>query len=234
MNPRLGSVIWPVVHDERGALIEDLEMLQPKQWQTPSLCPNWDVHDVLAHLVDTTKTTRLGFVRSMVAAGFDFGRDNAAGVARERAEDPLRTLAAFRAALTRTTGPPAPLATRLVEAFVHGEDIRRPVGISRDYPAAHVITALSYQLKTTMKMGGGKERAKEWRLVASDAAFEHGTGQEVRGPAIVLLLAMSGRPVAANELTGPGAAAFAQRTWGWQLPKGRPPTSGDRHAEDQQ
>ncbi|MEC5180239.1 maleylpyruvate isomerase family mycothiol-dependent enzyme [Arthrobacter sp. CG_A4] len=212
MNSRLGSVIWPVVHDERRALIRDLEMLRPEQWQRPSPCPDWDVHDVVAHLVDTAKTTRLGFVRSMVAVGFDFDRDNAAGVARERADDPGRTLAEFRAVLTRTTGPPAPLATRLVEAFVHGEDIRRPVGISRDYPAAHVITALSYQLKTTEKMGGGKERAEGWRLVASDAAFEHGTGQEVRGPAIVLLLAASGRPVAANELTGSGAAAFAQRS----------------------
>ncbi|MHA7224373.1 maleylpyruvate isomerase family mycothiol-dependent enzyme [Arthrobacter sp. RHLT1-20] len=212
MNSRLGSVIWPVVHDERRALIRDLETLQPEQWQRPSPCPDWDVHDVVAHLVDTAKTTRLGFVRSMVAVGFDFDRDNAAGVARERADDPGRTLAEFRAVLTRTTGPPAPLATRLVEAFVHGEDIRRPVGISRDYPATHVITALGYQLKTTEKMGGGKERAEGWRLVASDAAFEHGTGQEVRGPAIVLLLAASGRPVAANELTGPGAAAFAQRS----------------------
>ncbi|WP_022883607.1 maleylpyruvate isomerase family mycothiol-dependent enzyme [Glaciibacter superstes] len=212
MTSRLGSVIWPVVHDERRALIQDLELLQPQQWLTRSLCPDWDVHEVLAHLVDTAKSTRLGFVRSMVAAGFDFDRDNAAGVARERAEDPHHTLAEFRAVLTRTTSPPAPLATRLVEAFVHGEDIRRPVGISRDYPAGHIATALRYQLKTTVKMGGGKERAEGWRLVASDLAFEHGTGQEVCGSAIVLLLAVSGRPVAAHELTGSGAAAFAQHS----------------------
>ncbi|WGW11374.1 maleylpyruvate isomerase family mycothiol-dependent enzyme [Saxibacter everestensis] len=211
MTPRPSSTIWPVVHDERRALIQDLDALQPQQWQTASLCPDWDVHDVLAHLVDTAKATRLGFVRRMVAAGFDFDRDNAAGVARERAEDPGRTLAEFRAVLTRTSSPPAPLATRLVEAFVHGEDIRRPIGISRDYPTAHVATALRYQLKTTVKIGGGKEYAEGWRLVASDVAFEHGAGQEVRGPAIVLLLAVSGRPVEVGELTGPGAVPFAQR-----------------------
>ena len=208
MSTRLRSGIWPVVHDERQALLQDLEMLEPQQWQMPSLCPGWDVHDVLAHVVDSAKTTRLGFVRRMVAAGFDFDRDNAAGVARERAENPQGTLAEFRTVLTRTTSPPAPLATRLVEAFVHGEDIRRPVGINRDYPTAHVATALSYQVKTTAKVGGGKERAEGWRLVASDTAFERGTGHEVRGRAIVLLLAVSGRPVDENELTGPGAAAF--------------------------
>lgn len=169
------------------------------------------MHEVLAHLVDTAKTTRLGFVRRLVAAGFDFDRDNATGVAREKAVDPRRTLAAFRAVTTRTTGPPVPLATRLVEALVHGEDIRRPLGIGRGYPGIHAATALTYQIKTSVKMGGGKERAQGWRLIACDADFVHGTGREVHGPAIALLLAVSGRPTDAGELTGPGAMAFAER-----------------------
>ncbi|RNL55988.1 maleylpyruvate isomerase family mycothiol-dependent enzyme [Arthrobacter oryzae] len=211
MSARLSSVIWPVVHSERLALIQDLESLPPQQWEAPSLCPGWDVHDVVAHLVDTAKTTRLGFLRRMMMAGFDFDRDNALGVARERTEDPGRTLAGFRAVVDRTSSPPAPLATRLVEAFVHGEDIRRAVGIERDYPTAHVITALRYQLKTPAKIGGGKERAQGWRLVASEAAFEHGTGHDVRGTAKALLLAVSGRPVMPSELTGAGAEAFTQR-----------------------
>ena len=210
MASRQGSIIWPVVHDERRALIHDLETLEPQQWQTPSLCVGWDVHDVLAHLVDTAKTTRLGFVRRMFAAGFDFDRDNAAGVLRERAHDPRRTLAEFRAVSTRMSGPPAPLATRLVEAFVRGEDIRRAVAIRRDYPQAHVSTALDYQLRTSVKMGGGKEHAEGLRFVATDEAFEHGSGDEVRGPAVVLLLAVSGRPVAANELSGPGSTTLVR------------------------
>lgn len=211
MPAQLSSLIWPVVHSERLALLQDLATLQPRQWQLPSLCPGWDVHDVLAHLVDTAKTTRLGFVRRMVIAGFDFDRDNALGVARERAGDPGRTLTEFRDVLTHTSSPPAPLATRLVEAFVHGEDIRRVVGITRTYPTAHVLTALSYQLKTKISMGGGKERAQGWRLVASDAHFEHGAGHEVRGTATALLLAVSGRPVKASDLTGAGAAGFSQQ-----------------------
>lgn len=207
-----GSRIWPVVHEERRALISDLEQLQPSLWQTPSLCPDWSVHDVLAHLVDTAKTNRLGFVGSLIAARFDFDRANALGVARERAEDPVRTLDRLKSVQARKTGPPVPLATRLVEAFIHGEDIRRPVGIHRTYPPAHVVTALKYQLKTSIKTGGGKERAKGWRLVATDEGFRHGSGPEVRGPAIVLLLAVSGRPVLPHELAGPGAASFIRGT----------------------
>ena len=209
---RSGSVIWPVVQEERRTLIQDLEPLQPQQWQMPSLCSGWSIHDVLAHLVDTAKTTRSSFVHRMITARFDFDRDNALGVTRERTEDPCATLTEFRAVLRRRTGPPAALPTRLVEAFVHGEDIRRPLGISRAYPGAHIVTALNYQLKTSVKIGGGKEIAAGWRLVATDEAFTYGTGPEVRGPAIVLLLAVSGRPVNPEELSGPGAAAFLSAT----------------------
>ncbi|WP_309125448.1 maleylpyruvate isomerase family mycothiol-dependent enzyme [Kocuria sp.] len=201
--------IWPVVHAERAALIEDLQTVTGRQWSTPSLCPGWDVHDVLAHLVDDAKTTRLGFLRDLLAAGFDFDRLNAGGVARERAEDPARTVERFREVHSRTTGAPAPPATRLVEAFVHGEDIRRPLGIGHDYPRAHVITALRHQLDTSGRFGGGRERARGLHLVATDTGFSTGVGEDVRGTAIALLLAVSGRPVTAEELTGPGAARLS-------------------------
>lgn len=205
------STVWPVVHQERRALIQDLEPLEPAQWQTPSLCSGWDVHDVLAHVIDTAKTTRLNFIRRMIAARMDFDRDNAIGVQREKTGTPENTIARLRAVLSRTSGPPASLATRLVEAFVHGEDIRRPLGIHRDYPAKHVATALSYQVKTTTKMGGGKEIAEGWRLVATDTPFHHGTGPAVEGSAIALLLAVSGRPIGSDEVSGPGAPVFLQR-----------------------
>ena len=54
--------VWPLVHAERAALVGDLESLDAAAWETPSLCAGWTVHDVVAHLVDTAKTTRVGFV----------------------------------------------------------------------------------------------------------------------------------------------------------------------------
>lgn len=42
------------------------------------------MHDVVAHLVDTAKTTRLGFVFGLARARFDFDRQNTRGVERER------------------------------------------------------------------------------------------------------------------------------------------------------
>jgi len=197
--------VWPVVHDERRALVADLQSVPSDRWSTPSLCPGWDVHDVVAHLVDDAKTTRLGFIRHFAAAGFDFDRCNDDGLSRERGETPAVTLARLEAVIDRTTSAPAPLATRLVEVFVHGEDIRRPLGIARRYPVDDVLTALRHQLKTKVGHGGGRERADGLVLVPADAADRFGAGAEVRGSSIALLLAVSGRPAHDGELSGPGA-----------------------------
>ena len=87
--------IWAAVHSERRALATDLADLSPEQWATPSLCEGWDVHDVLAHQLETAKETRLRFIRRFAAAGFDFDRYNQRGVRAERRADPAETLAAF-------------------------------------------------------------------------------------------------------------------------------------------
>lgn len=102
------SVIWQAVHKERRRLVEDLEGLSDEQWQTPSLCPGWSVHDVVAHLIDSAVTTRLGFVRQMLMARLDFDRANDHGVAKHRTADPGDTLEAFREVCDRTDTPPGP------------------------------------------------------------------------------------------------------------------------------
>ncbi len=84
--------LWRMVHAERAALINDLKDLDDEQWEQPSLCGEWTVHDVVAHLVDTARTTRIGFVVGLARARFDFDRQNANGVLRERGDSPQETL----------------------------------------------------------------------------------------------------------------------------------------------
>lgn len=205
------SAIWQAVHEERHRLVSDLENIGLEQWQTSSLCPGWSVHDVVAHLIDSAVTTRLGFARQMVTARFDFDRANDHGVHRHKAIDPSTTLDAFRAVTDRTDTPPAPPATRLVEAYVHGEDIRRPLGIHRDYPPDHVVTALEYMARTGAGFGGGKERVRGLRLIPLPEGRAIGEGPEVRGEGIALLLAASGRRTRPGELSGHGARVLAAR-----------------------
>ncbi|MCQ1953545.1 maleylpyruvate isomerase family mycothiol-dependent enzyme [Arthrobacter sp. zg-Y238] len=68
------AAVWEAVHAERRRLAADLSPLRAEQWEVPSLCPGWSVHDVLAHLVDTARTGRVGFVRGMLGARLNFDR----------------------------------------------------------------------------------------------------------------------------------------------------------------
>lgn len=195
--------IWPVVHAERQALIDDLTGLDIARWEEPSLCDGWSVHDVVAHLVDVASTTRLGFVVDMARARFDFDRQNERGVARARAATPEQTLARLCEVASRTSGPPAPVGTRIVEEVVHGEDIRRAVGLTRAYPMDAVIRSIRQQANTSAAFGGAKELLTRVRLEATDTNLSIGRGPLVAGPALALLLTMSGRMVALDELDGP-------------------------------
>ncbi|MFY7066676.1 maleylpyruvate isomerase family mycothiol-dependent enzyme [Nocardiopsis changdeensis] len=203
--------VWALVHAERRALVEDLAGLPPDRWGTPSLCDGWTVHDVAAHLVDSARTTRVGFVLGMLRARLDFDRLNGAGVARERGNGPADTLERLREVAPRTTAPPAPLDTRLVEEVVHGEDIRRPLGIVRAYPPEAVERALRLQARTPAAYGGGRERAAGLRLAAAGGGPGLGDGPVVSGTALDLLLALSGRGAALEGLGGPGADALRAR-----------------------
>ncbi|UFU06781.1 maleylpyruvate isomerase family mycothiol-dependent enzyme [Ruania halotolerans] len=197
--------IWELVHAERRQLADDLAALTAPQWETPSLCEGWSVHDVLAHLLETARVGRLAFVWSMVRAKGDFDRANENGVRRYRRADPGQTLADFRAASHLRKTPPAHRATRLVEAIVHGEDIRRPLGITADYPSAAIQDALEYQLRTPSSFGGSRERTDGLRLVDVETGHSWGTGSEVTGAGVDLLLAACGRPLDHALLSGPGA-----------------------------
>lgn len=201
--------VWAMVHSERQALITDLEKLDDEQWDRPSLCEGWTVHDVAAHLVDTARTTRVGFVAAMVRARFDFDRQNMRGVRRQRGDSPAETLRKLREVATRTSTPPAPLDSRLVEEIVHGEDIRRPLGLVRSYPEEAVVRAIRLQARTPAAIGGAKELLTRISLTADDLELPLGDGPQVRGPALSLLLAVTGRRAVFDELTGPGVAALA-------------------------
>ncbi|KAA0118466.1 maleylpyruvate isomerase family mycothiol-dependent enzyme [Mycolicibacterium sp. P9-22] len=189
----MSNDVWLLVHAERAALIADLEGLTEHQWAQPSPCPGWTVHDVVAHLVDVAESTRLGFARDMVKAGFDFDRQNDRGIARAKAATPAQTLRRLTKAATRTSTPIAPIDTRIVEEVVHGEDIRRPLGLHRDYPPEAIERSLRQQIRTSTKFGGAKELVAGVRLVATDTDLTIGAGREVSGTAIELLLACSGR-----------------------------------------
>jgi uncharacterized protein (TIGR03083 family) len=202
--------IWPTIHSERAALIADVAELTPEQWSTQSLCSEWNVHEVLAHQLSAAKMTPPKFLVRFGGAGFNFNRFAGRQVALESAGGPAATLAAFQEVQLRTSAPPGPKDTWLGEAFVHGEDIRRPLGIARDYPLPEVARAVAFYARSNTIIGG-KTRVAGLTLRATDTDFSVGSGPLVEGAAISLLLAASGRKSALEDLSGPGVETLRGR-----------------------
>ncbi|HEV7203262.1 MAG TPA: maleylpyruvate isomerase family mycothiol-dependent enzyme [Jatrophihabitans sp.] len=206
----MSTDIWPTVHAERKALADDLADLTGEQWATPTACPEWNVHGVLAHLLSAAKMTPPKFFGKFVAAGFDFDRYVGKEVERESAGGPAATLTAFRAAADRTSAPPGPKDTWLGEVLVHSEDIRRALGISHAYPLDQVARTIAFYAGSQPVIGG-RDRVAGLTLEATDTDFAVGSGPRVEGPAVALMLAATGRKGALDELAGPGVEILRRR-----------------------
>jgi uncharacterized protein (TIGR03083 family) len=202
---------WPLIHQERAALLADVEGLSDEQWATQSLCPGWTVRDVFGHMTATSKMTPGRFAGKFAGAGFRFHVMSAKDVAAETAGRPASTVAEFRSHLNDSTAPPGPVEAMLGEAVVHSEDIRRPLGMTRAYAPEAVSRAADF-FKGSNLLIGTKNRIAGVRLTATDTDWTTGEGPEVSGHMLSLLLAMTGRRAALEDLTGDGVATLAART----------------------
>ena len=201
---------WPTIHAEREALLEDLAGLSAEQWNSPSLCPNWSVSDVVGHMTATARMTPGRFFGHFIGAGFKFHQMSAKDVAAETAQGHDHLLAEFRAVSSASTAPPGPIDAMLGEAIVHPADIRRPLGIAHDYPLDAVCRAADFYAGSNLLIGS-KKRIEGLKLRATDTEWTHGEGPEVTGPAMSLLQAMTGRGVALDDLSGAGLTTLRSR-----------------------
>jgi uncharacterized protein (TIGR03083 family) len=201
---------WPTIHAERRALAGDLDNLTKEQWATPSLCEGWSVHDVLAHQVASATLTPPGFLVKFIAAGFNFGKFAQKAVDKIGKDGPAATLAAYKQHESSTKSPPGPKDTWLGETIVHAEDIRRPLGIKHDYPAEALVKVLDF-FKGSNTLIGSKDRVANLTLKATDVDWTHGSGPLVEGPAVSLLMAMTGRKAHLADLSGDGVATLRNR-----------------------
>jgi uncharacterized protein (TIGR03083 family) len=201
---------WPFIHSERKALMADLDGLTEQQWATPSLSAGWSVRDVIAHMTAAAKLTPPKFFGSLIGSGFRFEGVQAKGIATEGGDSGAEALSRFGEVLASTKRPPGPVDTMLCETIVHAEDIRRPLGIAHDYDSEWVTRGADFYRGSNLIIGG-KKRAAGLTFRATDADWTAGSGPEVTGPAISLLLAISGRPTAVDDLSGDGLETLRSR-----------------------
>ena len=103
-----------------------------------------------------------------------------------------------------------PTEAVLGEAIVHGEDIRGPLGIRRDYPVT-TLTQLARYYQGSDMLVPAKRRIEGLRLQASDGPFATGSGPLVSGRTLALIMVMTGRLTYRDELGGDGAAVLRAR-----------------------
>jgi uncharacterized protein (TIGR03083 family) len=202
--------MWTTIAAERGALADDLVGLSQREWNAQSLCSDWTVEQVLAHMTSTAQMTPLRFVTGFAASGFSFAKFSARGLERHRGTVPEETLAAFRAQQDSTSSPPGPKTSWLGETIVHAEDIRRPLGIRHVYPQDAVREVLDFYQGSNALIGT-RSRIDGLSLRATDSDWAHGSGAVVEGPLLSLLMAATGRRAYHGDLTGEGVDLLRSR-----------------------
>jgi uncharacterized protein (TIGR03083 family) len=203
--------VWADIAAERIVFAELVESLDDVQLAAPSLCGQWSVHEVAAHVLMPLVTSKLDIARAMLSAKGNFHRANAA-LARHAAQRPASEIAAgLRARSGSHFRPPLhPPVTPLTDLLVHGQDIRRPLGLTRGFEDHRLRAALDFLASKRAHPGFvPRGRLDGLRLRATDLDWTYGDGAEVTGAGEALLLAMSGRTVVLPELTGEGVARLA-------------------------
>jgi uncharacterized protein (TIGR03083 family) len=211
------AAVRDLTHAHRQDFVDTLETLTPEQWQAPSLCSEWRVVDVAAHLAwapvlgagaGAAATVRHGFsMNRMIARSAVGWSDRGRDAILARLRDNARTGAA-------PIGMP-PVAA-LADAVVHGMDVRRPLGLPSRVPVEALGPLAGFALGTPWPLnavvgGSARRRVAGVRLVATDTDWTHGSGPDVLASVETLLLLLYGRPVARSELTGPGAPGLFAR-----------------------
>jgi uncharacterized protein (TIGR03083 family) len=197
-----------MARDERSELAELLATLSPEQWDAPSLCDEWTVKDVVAHMISYDDLGLFATLKRFAKGRLV--RANQVGVEEYRDLSVRELLQAFNSRLE-----PRGLTARLggmiglVDGTIHHQDIRRALGIPRDVPPEHISTILP-SLPSNPRLGVGK-RVRGLRLQATDVDWTHGDGAAVMGTGEAIMMAITGRPAVLDELVGPGVSILAER-----------------------
>jgi uncharacterized protein (TIGR03083 family) len=198
-----------MARDKREEFAALLEGLSPKQWDSPTLCEQWRVRDVVAHVIGYDPLSRTQLLRRMAKGLVTRGGANTVGVAQYAVKSPQELTALMRRyAEPRglTAGFGGKIA--LTDGMIHQQDIRRPLGKPRSIDPERLRVALDFALTAPRILGAWHARGV--RLVATDLDWSHGKGDEVRGAGEALLMAMAGRRAALHDLDGPGKAKLAR------------------------
>jgi uncharacterized protein (TIGR03083 family) len=199
---------WSAVRTVRLDVADLLESLSAAEWDAPSLCRGWRVRDVAGHLSIIPTITSWELLSAAPRVGFNLHRVNTRVAIRHGSRPPEEILGRLRAhAGDRRTARLLDTRDSLFDVIVHSQDISLPLGRSFPVPAEYTrrgldrVWAMGWPFKAARRLAGVTVRA-------TDTDWTAGSGPEVAGPALSLLLLLTGRTsTALPTLEGPGVAA---------------------------
>ncbi|GAB7045806.1 maleylpyruvate isomerase family mycothiol-dependent enzyme [Catenuloplanes indicus] len=197
---------------ERRGIADLIDSLSPGQLRTPSLCESWTVQQVAGHLVAAVSDLDVSTLLLLLRSGFNVHRANdrlARRVAERHAvelADLLRHNAdnPFRPPIVGYPG-------QLTDLQVHGQDMRRPLGLPHELRPEALRVSLDFLVGGRAVGFTPKQRPAGLRFEAHDIEWSWGSGPLVRGTGEAVMLALTGRTVILPELDGDGVPLLTRR-----------------------
>jgi len=206
----MGEEYWSAVTAVRLQIADLLDTLSAQEWDAQSLCTAWRVRDVAGHVALVPTITTWQLLGVAPRAGFNLHRMNTLIAQRAGSEPTDSIVTKLREhAADRTTARVLNVADSLFDVVVHSQDIARPVGRTLAVPADDTRAGL----ERVWTMGwpfNARKKLAGLRLTATDTDWTVGTGPEITGSAMALLLLLTGRTATVtNELHGTGVTRLS-------------------------
>ncbi len=189
-----------------------VDSLNPEQLEMPSLCGDWTVRQVAGHLLAAIGKPPTPVLPLLVRSGFNIHKANQRLAVLVAERSPAELAQGLRDNADNPFRPPiVGYPGQLTDLQVHGQDMRRPLGLPHGLRLERLRVSLDFLVGGRAVGFAPKRRLAGLRFEAADLDWAAGTGPVVTGPAEALMLAMTGRKVALSELDGPGVPILRHR-----------------------
>ena len=168
--------IQPAIADERRRIADLVESLTPEQGDTPSLCGDWTVKQVAGHLLAAISKPLTPLLPLIARSGFNIHKANSR-LAALVAEQPAADLAqGLRDNAENPFRPPiVGYPGQLTDLQVHGQDMRRPLGLPHGLRLERLRVSLDFLVGGRAIGFTPKRRLAALRFEAADLDWSTGT-----------------------------------------------------------
>ena len=198
---------------ERRRVADLIDSLDPAQLDVPSLCGDWTVRQVAGHLLAAVDASPRATLVALLRGGFRIHRANSL-LAVRTADRPAADLAdGLRRHADNPFRPPiVGYPGQLTDLQVHGQDMRRPLGLPHGLRLDALRVSLDFLTAGRPVGFTSRRRLAGLRFEATDLDWRFGgAGPLVCGPAEALMMAMCGRSAVLGDLDGDGVRVLAAR-----------------------